>query len=53
LLDYTINTKLNENTPAERLMVKSAGPELLTIVAYQQIKDIYTEKPIPPHFLFF
>ena len=50
---YTVFTKLNENTPTERLMVTTAGPELSTLVSYQQIKDMYSGKPIPPHYSIF
>jgi hypothetical protein len=50
---YTVNTRLNENTPVERLMITTAGPELSTLVSYQQIKDMYSGKPIPPHYSIF
>ena len=50
---YTVNTKLNENTPIERLMVTTAGPELTTLISYHQVKDMYSGKPIPPHYSIF
>ena len=50
---YTVDTRLNENTPIERLMVTTAGPELSTLVSYLQIKDMYSGKPIPPHYSIF